>query len=81
MKFSNASDVNDFIAAVDSCKGEVYLTSAFGDKYNLKSKFSQFIGIGELLKEHGDELELFCDEKEDERKLINFLVDHKNVEC
>lgn len=60
MKLSKIEQVNEFLAIVDSCKGEVTLRSVDGDIFNLKSKLSQYIAIAALLGQHGDELELFC---------------------
>lgn len=50
---------NDFVATVNDCKGQVWLESPEGDRYNLKSVFSQYIALGKLLEERGDYLELF----------------------
>ena len=41
MKLSKIEQVNEFLAIVDSCKGEVTLRSVDGDIFNLKSKLSQ----------------------------------------
>ena len=79
MKFSNIEQINDFLATVDKAKGDVYLLSLSGDKYNLKSKLSQYISIGALLSEQGDSLELYCDLKEDESYFLNFLFSHPEV--
>ena len=79
MKFTNIEQVNDFLAAVDKAQGNVYLVSYNGDRYNLKSKLSQYISIGALLSEQGDELELYCDLKEDEGYFLNFLFSHPEV--
>ena len=49
MKIRNIKEVNEFIKTIDSCKGNVYLTSVFGDKYNLKSKLSQYVGIAAMI--------------------------------
>ena len=75
MKLSKIEQVNEFLAIVDSCKGEVTLRSVDGDIFNLKSKLSQYIAIAALLGQHGDELELFCSDREDEGKFMQFLVD------
>ena len=56
MKLSKIEQVNEFLAIVDSCKGEVTLRSVDGDIFNLKSKLSQYIAIAALLGQHGDEL-------------------------
>ena len=79
MKIGNIGEVNDFLAAVDECKHDVYLKSQFGDCYNLKSKLSQYVGIAALLGEHGDELELFCSTHDDEAIMLNFLATHPEV--
>ena len=72
--------VNEFLAIVDSCKGEVTLRSVDGDIFNLKSKLSQYIAIAALLGQHGDELELFCSDSSDEGKFMNFLMENPGVQ-
>ena len=79
MKFNNITDVEEFIRIVDGCRGEVYLTSQYGDKFNLKSKLSQYVALGLLIGEHGSELELWCDDKEDEAKVMEYLTKHPEV--
>ena len=79
MKLRNINDVNDFLAVVESCEGEVYLTSQYGDKFCLKSCMSRYIALGALLGERGDELEIYCEYKDDEYKFLKFFEDHKHV--
>ena len=79
MKLSNIEQVNEFLAVVKTCEGEVYLTSQQGDKFNLKSSFSQYIAMGALLGEKGDELELWCDNPSDENRFFQFLNEHPEV--
>lgn len=74
MKLNNKIEVEKFIQVVNSCEHDVYLKSLYGDIYNLKSAMSQYIAIGKLLDEHGDELELFANDREDEAKLMQFLI-------
>ena len=38
MKLSKIEQVNEFLAIVDSCKGDVTLRSVDGDIFNLKSR-------------------------------------------
>ena len=73
MKLSNITDVQKFTAAVNACQGDVYLKSVEGDVFNLKSSLSQYIAIGRLLEESGDNLELFAQTREDELLLLNML--------
>ena len=79
MKFTNYDEIKEFLDTVDTCKNDVYLKSAYGDVYNLKSKLSQYLGVAALLSEHGDELELVCSNREDEPKLIRFLTSHASI--
>ena len=43
-------DFDDFIKAVDECKGDVYLETKDGDVLNLKSKLCQMLGLSTILK-------------------------------
>lgn len=79
MKLTKISQVEDFLEAVNSCRGDVILTSQYGDKYNMKSLLTQYVAIGALLGEKGDELELFCGLKEDEAKLLTFFREHPEI--
>jgi len=76
MKLTNLTNVEDFLKAVDSCKGDVYLTSQYGDRWNLKSKLSQYCCISVLLNNEKESLELWADNKEDESKLLKFFNEH-----
>lgn len=79
MKITNIKHVEDFLTAVNKCKGGVKLTSKYGDVYNLKSKLSQFLAIAALLDKHGDELELWCDEEADEFNFHDFFINNPEV--
>ena len=76
MKFTSREQIDGFLEAIQECKGDVYLESAEGDRFNLKSQLSMFIGIGRLLEKKGDELELFATNKADEAVLLKFLCDY-----
>lgn len=79
MKLTKILQVEDFLAIVNTCKGDVTLTSQYGDKYNMKSLLTQYVVIGALLGERGDELELFCSSKEDEAKFLKFFNENPEV--
>ena len=79
MRINNINEINDFLCAVKQCSGNVYLTSPEGDKFNLKSEFSQYIALGALLGDKGDYLELFCDNKADETYFFNFFNNHPDI--
>lgn len=61
------------------CSGDVHLISRYGDDFNLKSRLTQYIAIAAMTKEHGEELELFCDNKEDEIHFLKFFGDHPDI--
>lgn len=73
MRITNMKDVEPFRAAVKQCVGNVYLKSAEGDVFNLKSSLSEYIALGRLLGEAGAALELMADLPEDEALLQQFL--------
>ena len=73
MRLKNVNQVNKFKEVINECTGNVYIHTSQGDVFNLKSALSEYIAIGRLLDEHGDELELFADLREDETRLIRFL--------
>lgn len=79
MKLKNEIEINDFLNVVDRTKHPVYLISTEGDRYNLKSTLSRYVAIAELIKDHGTELELFCDDKNDEQYFFGFFLSHPEV--
>ena len=75
-KLKNIKQVEDFLAAVKAAKGDVWLISQLGDRYNLKSALTQYIALGALLDNHGEDLELFCNNKSDEPLFLNFFYNN-----
>ena len=78
MKLKNIEDVNAFTKVIDECVGDVWLESIYGDKYQLKSKLSQYVAIGALLKDQGETLELFAATQEDRMRLVAFISTLEN---
>lgn len=78
MKIKNIKDVKTFMSVVNQCKGDVTMTSIYGDKYNLKSELNHYVAIAALIGERGDELELWCTNKADEAKFMKMF--HENPE-
>ncbi len=79
MRLHNILQVDAFRNTVAECSGDVLLRSVYGDVYNLKSLLAQFTAISILLSERGDELELWCSNKEDEQKFNKFFVENPDV--
>lgn len=79
MKITNITQIEDFLAVANECKGAVWLLSPMGDQYNLKSKFSQYIAMARLIEDHSEHLELWCDNHEDEIRFFKFFEKHQEV--
>ena len=79
MRLKNIEEVNAFLATVDTCKGDVWLESQYGDKISLKSNLSRYIAMGALLRDENEVLELFCAYKEDEQKFLKYFKDNPGV--
>ena len=79
MKLTNIKELEAFKEAIAKCKGDVWILSPYGDKYQLKSLFSQYLAFGQLLGEHGDEMELYCQFTTDERYFYNFFQNHPDA--
>ena len=79
MRLKNIEELHAFLATVNSCSGDVWLESQYGDKINLKSKLSQYVAIGALLSDEQEVLELFCAHKEDEQKFFKYFKDYPGV--
>jgi hypothetical protein len=79
MKIKNLKDVETFLNVVNECKGDVTLTSQYGDKFNLKSALTQYVAIAALVGEHGYELELWCSDKEDEMKFLKMFDENPEM--
>lgn len=78
MLLKNAKDIDSLITAVNKCHGDVVLRSVDGnEEFNLKSALSQYMGISRLCEEHGDEYEIFCMDRRDERYMLAFFHDLK----
>ena len=79
MRFTNKAQIDDFLATANACEGHVWLESIEGDRFNLKSSFSQYVALGALLSDNGENLELFCQLPEDRNKFIKFFHDNPGV--
>ena len=68
------NDVNNFKAAVKQCKGDVIVRhNTRREEFNMKSLFSEYLGLAELMKDHGDEYEIFCMNPNDEVYILNYF--------
>ena len=59
--------------------GSILLDNQHGDKFNLKSKLTQYVAVSALIGNHGEDLELWCTDKEDEMKFLQMLKENHEV--
>lgn len=79
MKLHDVGEVNDFLDTVQRCQGEVWLEDGEGSKLNLKSKLSQYVAIASLLGDKSADLELYCQNPEDEAKFYLLFSEHPDI--
>jgi len=79
MKLNTEFELADFLAAIKQAKGEVWLESIHGDRYNLKSTLSRYVAFAALIQDHSNELELFCANKDDEPLFLRFFKYHPDT--
>lgn len=79
MRLCNITEVEAFKDILAKTRGDVWIESPYGDKYNLKSALSQYIAIGQLLSTEGSTLELFCSDRNDEILFYKFFNDNPDT--
>ena len=76
-------DVHDLEAlkkAVAKCEGNVLLRSSDGtEEFNMKSKLSEYVALGKLASECGENYEVFCSNRNDEAYLLKFFYEHNKI--
>lgn len=79
MRIHNTQELKAFKEAISKCKGDVWLESVYGDRFNLKSTLSGYVALGRLLSEEGENLELFCQLPSDEYHFYTFFSDNPDA--
>lgn len=75
MKLLNLTNIEGFFDVVEACRGNVYLISPQGDRFNLKSTLCKYVAFADLLSRASiDELELECEKQEDNAKFLDFMI-------
>lgn len=73
MKIDNLNDIQELTNIIKRCRGDVWLQSIYGDRFNLKSELSAYIAFGALLEKRRDDLELFCSNPNDESLFFEYF--------
>ena len=72
MRTRTENDVRKFNEALEQCRRPVYLVSADGTQYNMKSTEGYYAGMGEWIRDTDNEMELFASTYADEAVMMNF---------
>ena len=75
MTFTNMPNVNKFFETVDKCEGRVELVTEQGDRFNLKSKLSQYVSFVKVLANRTvPSIEIITSNHDDAEKLMKFMI-------
>lgn len=74
----NVKEIDKLLEAVQKCQGDVILRHNSGtEEFNLKSRLSSYLAIARLCEEDGDNWEIFCMNRNDERYMLQFFAELK----
>lgn len=74
----NVKEIDKLLEAVQKCQGDVILRHNSGtEEFNLKSRLSSYLAIARLCEEDGDNWEVFCMNRNDERCMLQFFAELK----
>lgn len=78
MKLFNIERADDFFDVVNSCENKVELVTPQGDRYNLKSKLSQFVALAKVfpMEDKISEVEIVAENPKDTARLLQFAMCH-----
>lgn len=77
MKIMNITNVEKFFGLIDKCEDKVELVTENGDKYNLKSKLSQYVSLASAF--FGGcipEIELVVHNPVDANRILNYVANN-----
>ena len=78
MKVMNITNVEKFFGVIDQCEEKVELVTENGDKYNLKSKLSQYASLAKVV--FGGvipEVNLITHSPSDTGKIIRYMMNNQ----
>ena len=74
MRTRTENDVRKFNEALDRCRRPVFLVSADGAQYNMKSANDYYTGMGRWIHDSHDEMEIFTSCFEDAGVMMDFCM-------
>ena len=76
MKVRTREDIEALKDALNHCTRSVWVEAQDGRKYVLTDKVGVYAGIGALLEDRDEELELYTADRRDECVMLDFLQRH-----
>lgn len=79
MKIMNITNLDKFFGVIDQCEEKVELITENGDRYNLKSKLSQYVALAKVF--FGGTIpsvELVTHCQEDKGRLLRYMMNMNN---
>ena len=73
MKIKDTDTLQAFEKAIDKCEEAVFLLTPDGQQFNLKNPMEKYEGIGRLLEDEDEQMELFTNDGQDEAVLFDFF--------
>ena len=74
MRNRTENDVRKFSEALDRCRRPVFLVSADGTQYNMKSANDYYSGMGRWINDTRGEMEIFTSCFDDEAVMMDFYL-------
>ena len=78
MKVMNITNVEKFLGVIDQCEEKVEVVTENGDKYNLKSKLSQYVSLTKIfLGGVIPKIEIITHSPSDSNRIIRYMMSSK----
>ena len=75
MKLTNVTNVDKLLKTIEGCEGKVELVTEEGERYNLKSKLSQYVSFVKVLSNCTiPSIEIITSNHADAEKLMKFMI-------
>lgn len=76
MRVENIKNIDAFFKVIDECIGVVELTTAEGDRLNLKSNLCKYVSIAKIFSADSGikDIEIVAHRPEDVKRIVDFLL-------
>ena len=75
MTLTNVTNVDKLLKTIEKCEGKIELVTEQGDRYNLKSKLSQYVSFVKVLANCTiPTIEIITSNHADAEKLMKFMI-------